>query len=80
MTNMPNSFESIPTGLIDSGHVSAVIFAKQMSPRESLILEGLSIIGDTGIALPALVLGQFFALFSSKCVIITNNDVRLASN
>ena len=34
----------------------------------------------TYIALHALVFGQFFALFSSKCVIITNNDVRLASN
>ena len=34
----------------------------------------------TYIALYALVFGQFFALFSSKCVIITNNDVRLASN
>ena len=50
MTNMSNNFESIPTGQIllkkacflKKKPVLAVIFAKQMSLRESMILEGLS--------------------------------------
>ena len=48
-------------------HVSAVIFAKQMSPREFLILEGLSMLWPHMYSVTCVGSGQFFTLFSSKC-------------
>ena len=47
-------------------HVSAVIFAKQMSPRGSLILEGLSLLWPHMYSVTCVGSGQFFTLFSSK--------------
>ena len=75
ITNLPNSFESILTGLIfresllskeRSCFVSDI--CKANVTERILILEGLSILRLTCIALHVLVLSaNFFTLFSSKC-------------
>ena len=49
-------------------HVSAVIFAKQMSPREFLILEGLSMLWPHMYSVTCVGSGQFFYFVFFKVV------------